>query len=146
MYIKNIDDKLSYFNNLILMIFHILTPLKTVKNKKYKPPWLTDIIKLMIKMRDKAFKKYKNTGKPEHWDYYKQMRNQTNIAIQHEKKRYLEFCTNKHNNKVLWKKLKNLNITNNVNIRYIPDSINNPTNINNFFLQFSKNNTSVDKT
>lgn len=49
----------------------------------------------MSKLNDQAFNKFKKTKTERHWNYYKDLKNQTNIAIRYEKKSYLEFCIKK---------------------------------------------------
>ena len=142
--IVNINEKVNYLNTILINIFDVLSPLKTVKIKKQKPAWLTDTVQTMIKIRDKAFQKYKKTKKPEHWEYYRQIRNQTNIAIKAEKNKYLEFCTNNNNSKILWKRLNNLNIVNKPCVMPLPNFLNKPSDINDHFLQFSKNKQPAD--
>ena len=43
-------------------------------------------IKFMMSLRNKALQKYKKIKRPEHWEYYKQIKNFTNTAIKNEKK------------------------------------------------------------
>lgn len=139
--IENVSEKIEYFNLLILNIFDTLAPVKKIIIKKQKPAWLTDNIKEMISLKEKAMKKFNRTKNQEHWNYYKSIRNQTNIAIAHEKKCYLEFCINNNgnNSKALWNKLKELNIYNRVTTNTLPEIFNKPDEINNHFMQFSNN-------
>lgn len=139
-YLSDINQKVSYLNDLILNIFDTLAPCKTIVFKRPKPPWLTDNIQAMIKLKDKAFNKCQKTNNPVHWDFYKQLRNQTNIAVSNEKKRYLEFLVNHDNSsKILWKKLSELKIYNKSSTFLIPEILNKPNQINDYFLQYSKN-------
>ena len=88
----NIDTKISIFHNNIIELFDFHAPIKTFTIKKNSyAPGITDNIKLMQKLRDKALKKYKQTSAPDHRTYYKQLRNLTNSAIKMEKKAYLRF-------------------------------------------------------
>ncbi|KAG5872254.1 hypothetical protein JTB14_009017 [Gonioctena quinquepunctata] len=75
------------------------------KNCKYTP-WITDNIKLMQKPQLD-----KNSRLPQHWTYYKELRNLTNIAIKAEKKAYLNFKLNNTDIKGEWNELKKLNVT-----------------------------------
>ncbi|KAJ8971387.1 hypothetical protein NQ317_005086 [Molorchus minor] len=42
---------------------------------KLPAPWLTDNLKLMMKIRDKAYSKYKKNKTDSSWNYYKMLRN-----------------------------------------------------------------------
>lgn len=142
--IRDINDKVLYFNTLLINIFDTLAPVKVIKVKRQKPVWLTDTINTMIDLRDRAFQRYKRTKNQHHWDYYKQLRNQTNIAIRNEKKAYLQFCADDNNSKVLWKRLKNLNIVNKPTVMPLPNFLNKPSDINKHFLHFSTNKQPTD--
>lgn len=52
--------------------------------------WLTENIKLMMRLRYKALKKYKSTQKLGHWNYYKQLRNYVNYRVKLEKRKFME--------------------------------------------------------
>lgn len=52
--LTSIDDKVEYVNNMILAIFDIHAPLKTVVMKPNFGPYVTGIIMLMINIINKA--------------------------------------------------------------------------------------------
>lgn len=58
-YMRDVNDKVQYFNTLLLTIFDSLAPVRKVCFKKPRPPWLTDTILTMLSIKKKAFKKYK---------------------------------------------------------------------------------------
>ena len=66
-------EKLSIFNNNILSILNKYAPIKhkQIKHKQYTS-WLTENIKLMIKMWDKAHRIYVKSKTPQNLDYYLQ--------------------------------------------------------------------------
>ena len=68
---------------------NIHAPIKTSRFTKPPSPWITDNIKLMMNLRDKALSKYKRTQNVNHWNYYKELRNYTTFAIRTEKKNAL---------------------------------------------------------
>lgn len=115
-------------------MYDLHAPIKnyTIKKGRYAP-WITDNIKLMQKLREKALKKFKSSGAPAHWTYYKQLRNLTTTAIKSEKKAYLRHKFQNCNIKDKWRELKKLNIVKNKNIE-IPDNLKNADAINNFFI------------
>lgn len=144
---QNINAKVDYFNSLLIGLFDAVAPEKSIKIKKQKQPWFTDTIKLMITIRDKALKKYEKTKSKIHWEYYKTLRNQTNVAIRNEKKHYLQYVVkNNNSSKVLWKKLDNLNVYNkSKETNELPDTLNVPDDVNNYFLQQGTGNFVPDK-
>ena len=63
-----------------------------------------------------------------------------------KKKRYLEFLVNNNNSsKILWKKLNELKIYNKPQAFLIPETLNKPNEINNYFSQYSKNTNPPDQ-
>lgn len=143
LYLENVNEKIDYFNTLILNIFDTLAPVKNIVIRRYRPPWLTDNIQLLMKLRDSALAKFKKTKKDQDWNVYKSLRNQTNTAVFNEKKGYLLHCAS-NNSKFLWKKLKELNIYNKTS-HTLPDNLNHPEDINKHFLSYSQNNMSADQ-
>lgn len=139
----NINDKITVLNNLILDLFDRHAPVKTVLISRKKSPWLTDTIKQMIKLRNNAQLRYKKSKLPAHWDYYKQLRNETNSAIAREKKAYLEYTIRSKNNKTLWRELKLLNVYKGKSINQIPVTIGDANTINTHFINSSKSDFTV---
>ena len=82
---NDVNNKIDMFNKFLLNTFNIHAPLKTVRVSKPKAPWLTANIKLLMKQRDKALKKFKNSKLINDWEYYKQLRNIT-LSIHQERK------------------------------------------------------------
>lgn len=119
-------------------------PTKTVRITKRKAPWLTENIKLMMSLRDKAKTAFRRTKLPQHWNYYKQMRNLTTHAISNEKKAYFNYIVANNNSKQLWRELKLMNITTNKK-HELPQTLENPEAINNYFID-SIPKISADKT
>lgn len=141
LFINNIENKLLYFNKLIISLFDKHAPFKTVRCTKPKAPWLTDNIKMMISMRDDALKKFKNSGNAEHFLFYKNLRNLITKTIRAEKKAYLNFHIATGKSKRLWKDLDELNIYSGKKKRAfdVPSDISNVNEINNFFINSVKN-------
>lgn len=135
----NIDLKVTFFNDLILNIFDKYAPIKTARCTKPRAPWMTDNIKLMIRLRDQAFSRFKKSGNSEHYNYYKGLRNFTTSAIRNEKKAYLSHRIRHGNSKTLWKDLDNLNIYNKKKNIDIPLFIGTPDDINDYFINSVKN-------
>lgn len=132
--LNNIDDKILFFNECLLYILNLHCPIKTIKKKYIYNPWLTDNIKLLMSMRDRALKIFKTNRTNNSWQYYKDLRNFTNVAIKNEKKAYLQHKFQNSSMKDTWKELKKLNIINNKNKNDIPPHLQNVDDINKFFI------------
>lgn len=133
-YLNNIDDKINFLNSNILAVLNKHAPLKSYKLAKKRVPWLTDNTRSMMKLRDKAYQKFKRTKNPGHWEYYKSLRNLTTRTIQNEKRAYLQHIFSNSTPKDTWKELKALNVLSNKNCD-IPVHLQHPNEINNFFLE-----------
>lgn len=135
LYLQNIDQKINFLNFSILSLFDMHAPLKQFrKNKNYNyAPWITENIKLMQKLRNKALKKYKQSKNSAHYEYYKQLRNYTTSAIRSEKKAYLRTKFQNSNYKEKWQEMKKLNLLKQTNFN-LPSNLSNPNNINSFFI------------
>ena len=140
-YLNSVQDKVLALNTIFIDIFDILAPLKKINISNKKPPWLTFTIHRMIRLKNKAFEKYKKNKSEANWSSYKQIKNQTNIAIREEKKHYLQHTinTNINNLKHFWQKLNDFNIYSKVIPNQIPDALNNPEIINKHFLNLTSN-------
>lgn len=60
---QTVDEKVKFVNENVLKHFDFYAPLKTGTFSKPKSPWLTDNIRLLINLRDKAYNKFKKTKK-----------------------------------------------------------------------------------
>lgn len=142
----DINDKVNCFNNLLLNLFDLYAPIKTVMIRKKKSPWLTDNIRAMMSLRDKALAKFKKSKLERDWKYYKDLKNLTNYSIKREKKAYLEFNLNntRGNKKGIWKHLKDLDVHTKQKNRSIPDSLSNVETINKFFITSSNSDLALD--
>lgn len=59
---------------------------------KPKAPWLTNNFRLiMMKLRDRAFSRYKKSKINAHWDYYKSLSNLVNKFVYLQKKACLQY-------------------------------------------------------
>lgn len=135
-YIPDLDQKIEFLTNNILKLFDTHAPLRTVRIGKPRAPWLTDVIRLMMKLRDRALKKYKLEKTPQNWSYYKNLRNFVLASIRREKQAYIISLQN--NPKEMWKALKELHIQREDNKYHMPDATE-LEELNNYFASvFSK--------
>lgn len=83
---QDVNSKLSFFNEQLINIFDKHAPFKISIVKKKPAPWLTDNLRFMMKLRDKALSRYKKSKIVAHWNYYKSLRNLVNAAVIREKR------------------------------------------------------------
>lgn len=131
---NDIDSKVNFLVYNLIQLFNRHAPIITSKCTKQYAPWLTDVLKTMMKLRDRALNKYKRTNNNEHWIFYKQLRNYTTQAVRREKKAYFNFNINNVNAKQCWKILKSNNIIPTCKDNIIPDHLNDANKINHFFV------------
>lgn len=135
---NNIDEKISLFNDLILSLFDDHAPIRTVRVTKPKAPWLTPNLKLIMKERDKALQKFKQTRSDTDWIQYKNLRNYTVSMVRNEKRGYLDFVASQRNSKKIWSALSTLNVHSRKNFS-LPKDLSHPDLINNYFASFIQN-------
>lgn len=124
------------FNALIVDLFNKHAPLKRVLVRPTPSPWLTDTVRKMMSLRNKALDRAHETKLESHWTYYKKFRNLVNDAIKKEKTAFFTFYVNRHNKNpmVLWKHLKRSALIGNHITCEIPQHLNHPEPINTFFI------------
>lgn len=108
----NINDKLTYVNSAIAYLFDMHAPVCTVRINTKKPAWLTYTLRCMIKLREKAFKRYVKTKKSSDWKCYQDIRNYVTQAISNERKAYFQHQVDIRSNSPgrLWKFFDRANI------------------------------------
>ena len=109
-YINNVNLKLDTFNAYIINLFDTHAPIREARITRKKAPWLTQNIKYLMNLRNKALSKYKKSRTLENWEYYRRLRNQVTLTIQNEKKNYLENNIRPNSPKNNWKMLRDLGV------------------------------------
>lgn len=139
LYNDDISNKINIFNDLILQLFNQHAPIKEARITKPCAPWLTSNIKIFMKQRDTALRKFKRKKDPNDWSNYKFLRNFTLSMIRKEKKKYLDTICGENNIKKTWSTIKNFNITSGKKNQTIPNNLSDPNDLNNFFATFIQN-------
>lgn len=137
LYLNNIDEKVNFLTENIIRLFDIHAPIRTVRINKPHAPWLTDVIKHIMKVRDRAFDKYKKSRTQANWENYKELRNFTTAAIKREKAAYLNYSDERDSNQ-LWKRLKAMSIQSKSKPS-LPENLQNFTEINEYFSKVYNN-------
>lgn len=132
-YIEDVNYKVAFFTTVLLSLFDKHAPFKNIRITKKAAPWLTDNLRFLIELRNKAKSRYRRSHSSAAWNYYKSIRNYTNVAIKNEKKAYFTHSLTSTNPRVIYKGLRSLNVCKRSGL-CLPDSFNSADEINNFFL------------
>lgn len=134
----DLNLQVEMLNKNILDLFNKHAPLKFIKHTNKSKPYITYNLKEMIKLKNKAHKKYLKTKSLTHKNYYIDLKNYVNLAIKREKIAYMEYTykKSKNNQKNLWQNLRSWGVHNpcTKNIAGIPDGLKDPDQINNYFV------------
>ena len=116
--LHNIDDKVDFLSANLIRLYDKHAPFKTVIQKKNRAPWVSSNTRLLMRLRDNAFRKFKRTNCLHDWTYYKELRNFTTSVIRQEKKAYFSFKFNGRylNTKQSWNDLREHGIIKGSNI------------------------------
>lgn len=101
----DVELKVNLFNDSVLALFDRHVPLVTIVPKRNYRPYITSTLREMMRLKDRAYRKYRRTGSVVDLAYYRDLRNYVTLAIRNEKKAYFKYNVNKLENdgKKLWK-------------------------------------------
>lgn len=146
MVIKDVSDMVDYFNELLINLFDKHAPLRRILIKHKPRPWLTDVIRLMMSLRDNAWRKALSTKLERDKQQFRDLRNLVNSSIKKEKVAYFSYFVNNNvnNPNKMWKNLKQVSDIGKPSQQCIPQHLNDANKINDFFLD-TPGNPTVDK-
>ena len=138
--IDDIDEKLKFFTDAITLLFDIHAPEVTVRRRRKEKPYITQTIKKMIQLKDRAYKKYIRSGTDNDRKSYKYLHNYVSNAIKSEKQSYIMWKTEqlKHNSKKLWAFFAEENVHNRAR-KSISPNLNDVNIMNNYFAKIATN-------
>jgi hypothetical protein len=138
----NVNDSVAAFNAQITDLFDLHAPIRRTFIKKASYPWITETIKDMISLRDKAHTKYRLSKLESDKQYYKELKTLVIEAICKEKTAYYQYFINKHikDHRNLWKNIKRNVIDFKTSNIELPESLCDPELINEHFLKLPGNN------
>lgn len=134
--IPDMSSKVNYLNDAIITLLNTHAPICTINVRRNKLPYITDTIKYMIQLKNKAYGKFLLSKSKNDYKYYKDLRNYVTLAIKNEKVAYFKYQLNidKKNPKKLWQLFANNNVHVKPKNEISPELVD-VNNINNFFLQ-----------
>nr|CAI5860341.1 unnamed protein product [Callosobruchus analis] len=130
-YMSDIDSKIQFLTENILILFNIHSPIVTKRVSKPPAPWLTDGIRLAFKQRNEALTEYKQKRTLATWQRYKKLRNHTLTLVRNKKAEYLRSVKRESLGK-FYKALGSLNIRSKKDCN-IPQELSDPYKINDAF-------------
>ena len=98
------DDISLYASNLnstILFLTKECIPNKSIRVRTSDPPWITTLLKKLIRKRKRLYRKAKRTHLERHWIKFRQLRNETNTMICNSKQQYYDNIAEKLKSKSL---------------------------------------------
>ena len=136
----NVNDMVDAFSQNIVSLFDVHAPFKTCIIRETSYPWITDTIKLMMRLRDEALTKYRKMKTEPKQQYYKQLKSLVQRSLYYEKVAYFrQNINNKINNpKLLWKNIKNT-LSSRKHNHDLPSHFTSPDKINEHFLNVPGN-------
>lgn len=130
----HIDRMVDSFTEVSILLFDLHAPTKSIIVKELPSPWLTDNIRLMMRLRDASLARYRETEIPSHKLYYKDLKSLVSTGLHNEKKAFFKQSINFQikNPKLLWRNLK-ANVLPRKSTE-LPPQFDNPDAINEHFL------------
>ena len=132
LYFGGIDEKLRFLNNCITQLFDIHAPTRTVTLRDNYRPWITNNVRRLMSLRDRAYDKFKLSRRSVDFNSYKELRNFTNASIKRERKAYLNQLFGGSNPRELWRSFRSLGVCRGRS-GHIPEGIGDANSINDFF-------------
>ena len=108
---EDINDMVDYFTNLYLETCKQFINVKKVTICPQDKPWMTNVIKTQLRSRNRLHKRWKDTGRIDHFGAFQQKRTDVNEAIKLAKAAHYErikdrMCDPSVGNKEYWKLIK----------------------------------------
>ncbi|KAJ8728174.1 hypothetical protein PYW08_016559 [Mythimna loreyi] len=107
---QSVDDKLDIFNRTVLALYDRHAPVKKVKLKRQPAPWMTADVRMAMRRRDRAFRKFKKNRSVGNRDGFKAARNRCNQVIRNAKRRHILENISSSSPADIWKFLGTLGI------------------------------------
>lgn len=109
-YLDKIEDKVHVLTSTLQLLFDTFAPMETKRVSRAPQPWITDNIKQIMLLRDKAKLKYRRSLAVADRKCYTQLRNFVTSSVRREKKAYLQHVLKLSDQKRLYKTLNKFNI------------------------------------
>uniref|UniRef100_A0A2A4K1J1 Endonuclease/exonuclease/phosphatase domain-containing protein n=1 Tax=Heliothis virescens TaxID=7102 RepID=A0A2A4K1J1_HELVI len=84
--VSAVDEKVERLNSHIINVINSHAPLREVRIKRPPAPWISPGVRMAMRRRDRAFRRYRKDRTEENWLLYKQARNRCNQMIRVSKR------------------------------------------------------------
>ncbi len=84
----DIDGQVERWSNLFLETCKLYVPVKKVIIRPHDKPWMSPHIHKLIRLRNRAWKRFHRTSNPVHEEIFKRIRRYTKLYINHAKNQY----------------------------------------------------------
>jgi hypothetical protein len=109
--LKDINEKVELFNDLMMNVYETCVPLKTVRIKKHTNPWMADELKQLLKERDRLRKVFAKSKNPDDYEVFRKHRNKVKQKVRNAKVRYFnELFERCDNGKDTWSVIHSLGL------------------------------------
>lgn len=104
----NVNEMAISMTDLITKMFDLHSPTKSIIIKQQSLPWVTENVKLMMRLRNEAHMRFLRTKDESHKRYYKDFKNLVNTTLNLEKVAYFRQHINRHvkDPTTLWRNIK----------------------------------------
>jgi len=109
----DINRKVELFNNNMLLLYDKCVPIRTIKIKKKREPWMTEEIYKLIKKRNRLRKRWLTSRNPELYEQFRVNRNKVKQKIRNAKVQHYNDLFNACDSaKDMWRTIKSLGVGN----------------------------------
>ncbi|XP_026328672.1 uncharacterized protein LOC113236727 [Hyposmocoma kahamanoa] len=107
---STVDGKVANFGATLLSLYDKHAPIRLVKLKRPPAPWITPLVRIAMRRRDGAFRKFKRCRSEENWTAFKLCRNRCNQMVRAAKRRNFHDNLVQSSPAATWKFLKSVGL------------------------------------
>ena len=104
---KSVNENWNHLKTCLLSVIDKCVPSKKISGR-FKPPWITQKIKRLIRRKQRAYNKAKCSKKEEDWATFRRIRKKTQKKLKDSHFDYVNEAISEDGNKGLWRYLKSM--------------------------------------
>lgn len=102
-----IDDAVEQFESLFLDVANRHAPLRTKRvRQRYTSPWLSEDILQAMRERNRLRKQACESGSPQIWAQFRNIKNKVNSMVKQAKKTYFTNALKTKDSKTIWENIR----------------------------------------
>ncbi|KAG7294925.1 hypothetical protein JYU34_022691 [Plutella xylostella] len=105
-----VDEQISVFNSLLIELYDVHAPIRSVKMKHLPAPWLTDEIKCLLNQKAAAKSRYKMKASAQNKTRYIELRNHCNRVCRDAQRRHIHDAVQNGDPAKVWNFLRSLGV------------------------------------